>query len=57
LPGPLAVALAEVDAMSGGRIELGLGSGWFEAEHLQTLDMHELDHLELISSAVASQLR
>jgi F420-dependent oxidoreductase-like protein len=33
LPGPLAVAVAQVDAMSGGRIELGLGSGWFEAEH------------------------
>jgi F420-dependent oxidoreductase-like protein len=33
LPGPLAVAVAQVDAMSGGRVELGLGSGWFEAEH------------------------
>lgn len=33
LPGPLAVAVAEVDAMSGGRVELGLGSGWYEAEH------------------------
>lgn len=33
LPGPLAVAVATVDAMSGGRVELGLGSGWFEAEH------------------------
>jgi F420-dependent oxidoreductase-like protein len=33
LPGPLAVAVAQVDAMSGGRIELGLGGGWFEAEH------------------------
>jgi F420-dependent oxidoreductase-like protein len=33
LPGPLAIAVAQVDAMSGGRIELGLGSGWFEAEH------------------------
>ena len=33
LPGPLAVAVAQADAMSGGRIELGLGAGWFEAEH------------------------
>lgn len=33
LPGPLAVAVAQADEMSGGRIELGLGSGWYEAEH------------------------
>lgn len=33
LPGPLAVAVAQADEMSGGRIELGLGTGWFEAEH------------------------
>jgi F420-dependent oxidoreductase-like protein len=33
LPGPLAVSVAEVDVMSGGRVEFGLGSGWFEAEH------------------------
>ncbi|MCL2394066.1 MAG: LLM class F420-dependent oxidoreductase [Acidimicrobiaceae bacterium] len=33
LPGPLAVAVAEVDAMSGGRVELGLGAGWYLAEH------------------------
>jgi F420-dependent oxidoreductase-like protein len=33
LPGPLAIAVAQVDAMSGGRIELGLGAGWFEDEH------------------------
>ncbi len=33
LPGPLAVAVAQVDRMSGGRIELGLGAGWFDAEH------------------------
>ncbi|UGY94093.1 LLM class F420-dependent oxidoreductase [Streptomyces gobiensis] len=33
LPGVLAVQVAQVDAMSGGRVEFGLGSGWFEAEH------------------------
>ena len=33
LPGPLAIAVATVDAMSGGRVELGLGSGWFGTEH------------------------
>jgi F420-dependent oxidoreductase-like protein len=33
LPGPLAVMVAQVDAMSDGRIELGLGAGWFEREH------------------------
>ncbi|MBW6437985.1 LLM class F420-dependent oxidoreductase [Actinoplanes hulinensis] len=33
LPGPLAIAVAQVDAMSGGRVEFGLGGGWFEAEH------------------------
>lgn len=32
-PGPLAVAVAQVDAMSAGRVELGLGAGWYEAEH------------------------
>jgi F420-dependent oxidoreductase-like protein len=32
-PGPLAVSVATVDAMSGGRVEFGLGAGWFEAEH------------------------
>jgi len=32
-PGPLAIAVAEVDQMSGGRVELGLGAGWYEAEH------------------------
>ena len=33
LPGLLAVAVAQVDAMSGGRVEFGIGTGWFEAEH------------------------
>lgn len=33
LPGPLAISVAEVDHMSGGRVELGLGAGWYEAEH------------------------
>ena len=33
LPGILAIQVAQVDAMSGGRAELGLGTGWFEREH------------------------
>lgn len=33
LPGPLAISVAVVDAMSGGRVDLGLGAGWFEEEH------------------------
>jgi F420-dependent oxidoreductase-like protein len=32
-PGPLAIAVAQVDEMSAGRVELGLGTGWFAAEH------------------------
>src|SRR5436189_6373766 len=32
-PGPLAIQVAQVDQMSGGRVELGLGAGWYEAEH------------------------
>ena len=33
LPGPLAITVAQVDQMSGGRVELGLGAGWFDGEH------------------------
>src|SRR4051812_19544780 len=33
LPGGLAIQVAQVDQMSGGRIELGLGAGWYEEEH------------------------
>ena len=32
-PGPLAISVAQVDAMSAGRVEFGIGAGWFEAEH------------------------
>ena len=32
-PGPLAIQVAQVDQMSGGRAELGLGAGWYAAEH------------------------
>ncbi|MFD1324030.1 LLM class F420-dependent oxidoreductase [Micromonospora sonneratiae] len=34
LPGPLAIMVAQVDQMSGGRVELGIGSGWYEREHI-----------------------
>ena len=33
LPGPLAISVAQVDAMSGGRVELGIGAAWFDDEH------------------------
>jgi F420-dependent oxidoreductase-like protein len=32
-PGPLAITVAQVDRMSGGRVEFGFGAGWYEAEH------------------------
>jgi len=32
-PSLLAIQVAQVDAMSGGRIEFGLGTGWFAEEH------------------------
>ncbi|GAB3763370.1 F420-dependent oxidoreductase-like protein [Nocardioides ginsengisegetis] len=32
-PGPLAIQVANVDQMSGGRVELGIGAGWFAQEH------------------------
>jgi len=32
-PGVLAIQVANVDDMSGGRVELGLGAGWNEREH------------------------
>ncbi|MGC4862218.1 LLM class F420-dependent oxidoreductase [Micromonospora sp. DT41] len=33
LPGPLAITVAQVDQMSGGRVELGIGTGWYGDEH------------------------
>jgi F420-dependent oxidoreductase-like protein len=32
-PGPLAITVAQVDQMSGGRVELGIGAGWYAEEH------------------------
>jgi F420-dependent oxidoreductase-like protein len=32
-PANLAISVAQVDQMSGGRVELGLGTGWYDAEH------------------------
>jgi len=32
-PGPLAISVAQVDQMSGGRVEFGIGAGWFAEEH------------------------
>jgi F420-dependent oxidoreductase-like protein len=33
LPGPFSIQVAQVDQMSEGRIELGIGTGWYELEH------------------------
>lgn len=33
LPGPLAIEVAQVDQMSGGRVEFGIGAGWYQEEH------------------------
>ena len=33
LPGPLAISVAQIDAMSDGRVELGIGAGWNDREH------------------------
>ena len=33
LPGPLAITVAQIDAMSDGRVELGIGAAWFDDEH------------------------
>lgn len=42
-PGPLAIAVAQVDQMSGGRVDFGFGAGWYEAEHsAYGLDFPEL---------------
>lgn len=32
-PGPLGISIAQVDQMSGGRVDVGLGTGWFDDEH------------------------
>jgi F420-dependent oxidoreductase-like protein len=32
-PGILAIQVAQVDEMSNGRVELGLGTGWYQREH------------------------
>jgi alkanesulfonate monooxygenase SsuD/methylene tetrahydromethanopterin reductase-like flavin-dependent oxidoreductase (luciferase family) len=34
LPGVLAVAVAQVDQMSGGRVDFGIGAGWYDTEHV-----------------------
>jgi alkanesulfonate monooxygenase len=52
LPGPLAIMVANVDDMSGGRVELGMGAGWFDEEHraygipYDTSNAHRFDVLE-----------
>lgn len=65
LPGPLAIQVAQIDEMSGGRVELGLGAGWYEAEHAaygipfppvkERFDILE-EQLEIISGLWATKL-
>jgi F420-dependent oxidoreductase-like protein len=50
-PGPLSVTATQVDQMSGGRLEVGLGAGWYEPEHAAygipfPPDAERLDRLE-----------
>lgn len=48
-PGVLAIQVAQIDQMSGGRVELGLGAGWFEQEHSAygiPFPPNRFDHLE-----------
>lgn len=33
MPGPLAISVAQVDQMSGGRVDFGFGAGWYQQEH------------------------
>jgi F420-dependent oxidoreductase-like protein len=47
-PGVLAIQVAQVDQMSGGRVELGLGAGWFERAHAAygiPYPKNRMDHL------------
>jgi F420-dependent oxidoreductase-like protein len=61
-PGILAIQVAQVDQMSGGRVELGLGTGWFEEEHKaygipfppKRFDLLE-EQLEIVTSLWATE--
>ncbi|WP_291044289.1 LLM class F420-dependent oxidoreductase [Herbiconiux sp.] len=61
-PGILAIQVAQVDQMSGGRVELGLGTGWFEEEHRaygipfppKRFDLLE-EQLEIVTSLWATE--
>ncbi len=63
-PGLLAIQVAQVDQMSGGRVELGIGAGWFGKEHAaygfpfpdvpQRFDMLE-DQLAIITGLWATE--
>lgn len=56
-PGPLAIAVAGVDQMSGGRVELGLGAPAGAGRvYFQILDFSDLDHLQLLAEEVIPHL-
>jgi F420-dependent oxidoreductase-like protein len=63
-PGLLAVQVAQVDQMSRGRVELGIGAGWFDREHAayavpfpETLERFEMleEQVEIVTGLWATE--
>ena len=56
-PGPLAISVAQVDAMSGGRVELGIGAGWFAGDAFTQAGGHDLEPRAVKGTGNGRQLR